>query len=228
MAQKSNLSGKQEPDPREKTRINRAVDIGNMQRRVTTQYKSPAPSMKSGGNSVVKNAAYGNTFRDKGSVVKTVNPSKPTSNSPTSLAGGLGMQGYGNAAKGANLRTPRNATMATRNYQYGEVMGKPAAPKPTPRPAKVTNSGGGGGSFNSAFAAARSAGKSTFSYGGKSYNTKVKGETGSTASSKRSGSSGTSKSSGGLSGFGKAFSSARSAGKSSFSYGGKSYNTKVK
>lgn len=72
---------------------------------------------------------------------------KLTSNRPTSLAGGLGMQGYGNAATGANLRTPRNATMATRNYQYGEVMGKPAAPKPTAKPTRkpteITIPGGG-------------------------------------------------------------------------------------
>lgn len=52
----------------------------------------------------------------------------------TSLAGGLGMQAYGNPKTGLNTRTPRDATMATRNYQYGEVMGKPAAPKPKPRP----------------------------------------------------------------------------------------------
>jgi hypothetical protein len=72
---------------------------------------------------------------------------KLTSNGPTSLAGGLGMQGYGNAATGANLHTPRNATMATRNYQYGEVMGKPPAPKPTAKPTRkpteITIPGGG-------------------------------------------------------------------------------------
>jgi len=48
-----------------------------------------------------------------------------TRNRPTSVAGGLGIQGYGNPAKAANFRTPRNATTATRNYQYGDVMGAP-------------------------------------------------------------------------------------------------------
>ena len=54
-----------------------------------------------------------------------------TRNPSTSLAGGLGMQAYGSPAKGSNLRTPRKATTATRNYQYGEVMG-------TPSPASLT------------------------------------------------------------------------------------------
>lgn len=72
---------------------------------------------------------------------------KLTTNRPTSLAGGLGMQGYGNPAKGLNTRTPRDATVATRNYQYGEVMGKPPAPKPMAKPARkpteITTPGGG-------------------------------------------------------------------------------------
>lgn len=85
-----------------------------------------------------------------------------------------------------------------------------------------------GGSFGQAFAAARKAGQSTFTFGGKSYTTAMKGEA-RPATKKAAGT--TRAATGGgkaQSSFGKAFASARAAGKSTFSFGGKSYTTAVK
>lgn len=46
-----------------------------------------------------------------------------------SLTGGLGMQGYRGTNAKTSFVTPRNATTATRNYQYGEVLA-PTKQKP--------------------------------------------------------------------------------------------------
>jgi hypothetical protein len=43
-------------------------------------------------------------------------------------------------------------------------------------PRKASSGGSGASSFDSSFAAARKAGKSTFTWRGKKYNTKLKGE----------------------------------------------------
>lgn len=48
-----------------------------------------------------------------------------------SVAGGLGIQAYGDVSKSHTLRTPREATTATRDYQYGNVMGAPSVVRTT-------------------------------------------------------------------------------------------------
>ena len=64
----------------------------------------------------------------------------------TSLTGGLGMQAYGPAKGVYNTRTPRYASQETRDYQYGEVLAKPAAPKAkaaSRKPTTINVPGGG-------------------------------------------------------------------------------------
>lgn len=56
------------------------------------------------------------------------------------------------------------------------AMKKAKAIKGSPVVGPRKSSSGGGGSFDSAFAAARKAGKGTFTWRGKKYNTKMKGE----------------------------------------------------
>jgi hypothetical protein len=61
-----------------------------------------------------------------------------TQNKPTSVVGGLGIQAYGNSKlRAPEFRSPKNATTATRNYQYGNVMGPAPAAAPAPIKAKV-------------------------------------------------------------------------------------------
>lgn len=59
-------------------------------------------------------------------------------NKPTSVVGGLGFTAYGNSKlRAPEFRSPKNATTATRNYQYGNVMGPAPAAAPAPIKAQV-------------------------------------------------------------------------------------------
>jgi hypothetical protein len=121
----------------------------------------------------------------------------------------------------------QSMTVAQRMDLRNKILASQAAPKKQPAvaPAAPAKSGS---SFGQAFAAARKAGQSTFTFGGKSYTTAMKGEA-RPATKKAAGT--TRAATGGgkaQSSFGKAFASARAAGKSTFSFGGKSYTTAMK
>lgn len=143
--------------------------------------------------------------------------------------GGYGIVGASNLRAFPTATAPKatvsgvysdvNDRMMARNRQ---LAAEAAARKQAAAPTKS------GGSFGQAFAAARKAGQSTFTFGGKSYTTAMKGEA-RPATKKAAGT--TRAATGGgraQSSFGKAFASARAAGKSTFSFGGKSYTTAMK
>jgi hypothetical protein len=175
-----------------------------------------------------------------------VKRSKDQSRVPTPRSIG-GMKAYGTAPGGTPARKysqpigPSNRGTAPggagipglNNVRLRPTAGAPKATVVAGTPAMKTATAGAGRGFGKAFADARRAGKSTFSFGGKSYTTAVKGEmrkaAGGTTARKATGGVAT-RSAGGkpTSSFGKAFSSARAAGKSSFSFGGKSYSTAMK
>ena len=182
-----------------------------------TQARVPSAT-RSGGTpradqTVQKGVRYTNQpMVDKGRVVKTMNPMRSRQQA-TSMVGGLGMQPYMNPKPSMQMRTGLTTTTAERTKMYGGVPTKTA------------------GSFGQAFAAARKAGQPTFSFGGKSYTTAMKGESRPSGAKKTTGTTRTATGGGGgkaQSSFGKAFASARAAGKSTFSFGGKSYTTAVK
>lgn len=140
------------------------------------------------------------------------------------------MPRYGMPVSGLRGRAPKDksripvGTIDISGYFGDERTGirKPTARMPASAVKKAPSS------FGKAFAAARKTGQPTFSFGGKSYTTAMKGEARS-ATKKATGT--TRAATGGgkaQSSFGKVFASARAAGKSTFSFGGKSYTTAVK
>jgi hypothetical protein len=69
------------------------------------------------------------------------------------------------------------AVMAPRPLASGTLKGKPTGAKQGPAvPKRLTQAGIDKGSFDAAFKASRSAGQKTFTWRGKKYNTKMKGE----------------------------------------------------
>jgi hypothetical protein len=196
-----------------------------------TQTRVPSATRSGGGmpranQMVQKNTPYTNQpMVDKGRVSKTVNPfSRATTGMRYSSP--IGPQNRGTVPGGAGIP-------GLNNVRLRPTAGAPKATVGAGTPAMKTATAGAGRGFGKAFADARRAGKSTFSFGGKSYTTAVKGEmrkaAGGTTARKATGGVAT-RSAGGkpASSFGKAFSSARAAGKSTFSYGGKSYSTAMK
>jgi len=85
-----------------------------------------------------------------------------------------------NVASAARLAGPVGAAaavLAPRKLADGTLKGKPTGnPQGPAVPKRLTQSGMDKGSFDSAFKASRSAGKKTFTWRGKKYNTKLKGE----------------------------------------------------
>jgi hypothetical protein len=182
---------------------------GKTQARVPSATRSG--DMPRADQTVQKGVRYTNQpMVDKGRVVKTMNPMRSRQQA-TSLVGGLGMQPYMNPKPSMQMRTGLTTTTAERTKMYGGAPSKAA------------------GSFGQAFAAARKAGQPTFSFGGKSYTTAMKGESRPSGAKKTTGTTRTATGGGKApSSFGKAFASARAAGKSTFSFGGKSYTTAMK
>jgi len=69
------------------------------------------------------------------------------------------------------------AVLAPRATASGTLKGKPTGPKQGPAvPKRLTQAGINKGSFDDAFRNARKAGKKEFTWRGKKYNTKIKGE----------------------------------------------------
>lgn len=100
---------------------------------------------------------------------------------------GAGMLGrFGKPLAGAAALWGLTEGVFTRKAGDGTLKGKPSRPntqKPKPKaapkksaPKKSSGLSAGAKSFDKAFAAARKAGKSTFTWRGRSYNTKYKGE----------------------------------------------------
>jgi hypothetical protein len=83
-------------------------------------------------------------------------------------------------AKAAKMAGPVGAAAAVsapRKLADGTLKGKPTGnPQGPAVPKRLTQGGLDKGSFDSAFKASRSAGKSTFTWRGKKYNTKLRGE----------------------------------------------------
>jgi hypothetical protein len=84
-----------------------------------------------------------------------------------------------NVANAARLAGPAGAAavLAPRKLADGTLKGKPTGnPQGPAVPKRLTQGGLDKGSFDSAFKASRSAGKKTFTWRGKKYNTKLKGQ----------------------------------------------------
>jgi hypothetical protein len=85
-----------------------------------------------------------------------------------------------NIAGAARLAGPAGvaaAVLAPRKLADGTLKGKPTGnPQGPAVPKRLTQGGMDKGSFDSAFKASRSAGKKTFTWRGKKYNTKLRGE----------------------------------------------------
>lgn len=83
-------------------------------------------------------------------------------------------------AKAAKMAGPVGAAaavLAPRKLADGTLKGKPTGnPQGPAVPKRLTQGGMDKGSFDSAFKASRSAGKKTFTWRGKKYNTKLRGE----------------------------------------------------
>jgi hypothetical protein len=78
-------------------------------------------------------AAYGKVPKDPSRVKDQSRIGASATNKPTSVVGGLGFTAYGNSKlRAPEFRSPKNATTATRNYQYGNVMGPAPAAAPAP------------------------------------------------------------------------------------------------
>lgn len=81
------------------------------------------------------------------------------------------------AAKMAGPAGVAAAVMAPRKLADGTMKGKPTSNPQGPKvPARLTQAGIDKGSFDNAFRMSRKAGKKTFTWRGKKYNTKIKGE----------------------------------------------------
>jgi len=81
------------------------------------------------------------------------------------------------AAKAAGPVGAAAAVLAPRKLADGTLKGKPTGnPQGPAVPKRLTQGGMDKGSFDSAFKASRSAGKKTFTWRGKKYNTKLRGE----------------------------------------------------
>ena len=113
---------------------------------------------------------------------------KPTGAASARVTMGRGMapaaaraiRAAGTLAKAAKMAGPAGvaaAVMAPRKAADATMKGKPTSNPQGPKvPARLTQAGMDKGSFDNAFRMSRKAGKSTFTWRGKKYNTKQKGE----------------------------------------------------